>query len=172
MTQTMDKQEETMMLDDAREVVITRVFDAPCALVYAAWTDPEQLKRWYAPNGCTIEIAKFNFRVGGELHTCIRNPKFGDCWCTGVFQEIVVPERLVYTLSFADEQGNFMEPAEMGMKADWPRETTVTVTFVEQGGKTTVTLHQTVLESLAKQTGAYPSWLEMLDRLNELVTQS
>ncbi|MCW3061659.1 MAG: hypothetical protein JWQ02_3480 [Capsulimonas sp.] len=171
MTQTIDNSGKAVVGEDTREIVITRVFDAPRSLVYTAWTDPDQLKRWYAPNGCTMEIVKFDFHVGGGLHLCIHNPKFGDCWCAGVFQEIVVPERLVYTLSFADKQGNFMEPAEMGMKANWPRETTVTVTFVEQDGKTTVTLHQTVLESLAKQTGAYPSWLEMLDRLNELVTQ-
>ena len=53
------------------------------------------------------------------------------------------------------------------MDPDWPRETTVTVTSTEHAGKTTMTLHQTVAESLAKRTGAYPSWLEMFDRLSE-----
>jgi hypothetical protein len=51
--------------------------------------------------------------------------------------------------------------------SEWPRETIVTVTFVELGGKTKLTLHQTVLESIAKRTGAHPSWIEMLDRLAE-----
>jgi len=53
------------------------------------------------------------------------------------------------------------------MDADWPREMIVTVRFDEQDGKTTLTLHQTVLEAVAKRTGAHPRWLQMPDRLVE-----
>jgi uncharacterized protein YndB with AHSA1/START domain len=154
-----------------RQIVITRVFNAPRELVFKAWTDPEHLKRWYAPRGCTIHIATMDLRQGGVFHTCIRNPKFHDCWCKGVYREIVVPERIVYTMAVADEKGNLVEPADAGMDPDWPRETIVTVTFAEHEGKTKVTLHQTVLESLAKRTGAHPSWIEMLDRLAEDLAQ-
>lgn len=148
-----------------REIVITRVFDAPRDLVFKAWTDPEHLVRWYAPKDCTLHIYKFDFRTGGAFQTSLRNPKSRDCLCSGIYQEIVAPERLVYSLFFSDEDGNFVEPAQAGMDSDWPQETKVTVTFAEQEGKTRVTLHQTVLESIAKRTGAYPSWIEMLDRL-------
>lgn len=55
------------------------------------------------------------------------------------------------------------------MDPDWPAETVVTVTFTEQHGKTSLTLHQTVDKSLAKRTGAYPSWLNMLDNLANLL---
>jgi uncharacterized protein YndB with AHSA1/START domain len=81
----------------------------------------------------------------------------------------VPPERIVFSMCIADEQGNTLGPVEAGMDPDWPRETTVTVTFAEQQGKTRLTLHQTVLESLARRTGAYPSWLNMLDRLAGLL---
>jgi hypothetical protein len=53
------------------------------------------------------------------------------------------------------------------MDPDWPAETVLTVTFAELAGKTRLTLQQTVLESLAKRTGAHPSWIQMLDRLAE-----
>ena len=55
------------------------------------------------------------------------------------------------------------------MDPDWPLETVVTVTFVPKGSRTVLTLHQTVSESLAKRTGAHPSWLQMFDRLAALV---
>ena len=154
-----------------KEVVITRVFDAPRELVFKAWADREHLMRWYAPKGCTIRISTIDFRPGGVFHHCIRNPKFGDCWCKGIYREIVVPECIVYTLALADEKGNLVDPADVGHDPDWPRETTVTVTFAELEGKTKLTLHQTVLESIAKRTGAHPSWIEMLDRLAEYVTK-
>jgi uncharacterized protein YndB with AHSA1/START domain len=146
-------------------VLITRVFDAPRERVFAAWTAPEHLVRWYAPTGCTVEIYELDLRPGGRFRHRIRNPGSHDCLCTGVYREIVPPDRLVYTLSFADEEGNLIEPVQAGMDPDWPRETTVTVTFADREGKTEVTLRQTVLDSTARRTGAHPSWLDMLDRL-------
>jgi hypothetical protein len=69
----------------------------------------------------------------------------------------------------ADALGLPVEPAAVGMDPEWPPETLVTVNLQELGGKTKLTLHQTVSESLAKRTGAHPSWLDMLDRLQEVV---
>jgi uncharacterized protein YndB with AHSA1/START domain len=147
------------------EVVITRVFDAPRSLVFRAWTDPDQLHRWFAPRDCTIEFRTIEPRPGGAFHSCIRSPDGHECWCKGVYREVVEPERLVYTMEIADEMGNSVDPEDAGMDPEWPRETILTVTFVEEGQGTRLTLHQTVLESLARRTGAHPSWLDMLDRL-------
>lgn len=156
--------------EDTGTIRIERMFDAPRELVFAAWTQPEQLVQWYAPRGCTIEVVKLDARPGGRFHWCIHNPSFGDCWCVGVYKEIVRPERIVYTLATADRAGNPIEPVQAGHDPHWPRETLVTVTFAAVRGATRLTLEQNVLESLAKQTGAHPSWLQMLDRLGELVT--
>ena len=150
---------------------IERVFDAPRELVFEAWTNPEQLLQWYAPRGCTVRFVEIDVRPGGRFHSCIHNPSFGDCWCVGVYREIVRPERIVYTLETADSAGNEIEPAQAGHDPRWPRETLVTVTFAEVRGSTKLTLEQSVLESLARHTGAHPSWLEMLDRLAALVTK-
>lgn len=149
------------------EVLITRTFDAPRELVFRAWTNPEQLASWYAPHGCSIAFRQLEVRPGGAFHSVIRTPDGKDCWCRGTYTELVAPERIVYTMAVADADGNLIAPIDAGMEPEWPGETTVTVTFTEQGGKTSVTLHQTVSEELAKRTGAHPSWLQMLDRLEE-----
>jgi uncharacterized protein YndB with AHSA1/START domain len=104
-----------------------------------------------------------------RFHWCINNPSFGDCWCVGVYREVVRPERIVYTLATADSAGSQVEPAQAGHDPRWPRETLVIVTFAEVHGRTRLTLEQNALEWLAKETGAHPSWLQMLDRLHELV---
>jgi len=155
--------------DDARTLRIERRFDAPRELVFDAWTRPEYLMQWYAPRGCTIQLVKLDARPGGRFHWCIHNPSFGDCWCVGMYREIVRPERIVYTLATADSAGNEIEPAQAGHDPRWPRESLVTVTLAEVRGATLLTLEQNVPESLAKHTGAHPSWLQMLDRLAEVV---
>lgn len=150
-------------------IVIERVFDAPRELVFEAWTNPEFLAAWYAPRGCTIRFASIGVRPGGHFHSCISNPSFGDCWCVGEYLEMVEPERLVYTMTIADSTGKPISAAQAGHHPDWPQQNIVTVTFEEQRGKTLLTLRQNAPLALAKQTGAYPGWLQMLDRLGELL---
>jgi uncharacterized protein YndB with AHSA1/START domain len=155
---------------DRATIKIERVFDAPRELVFEAWTRPEYLLRWFAPHGCTISFTQIDVRPGGRLHCCVHNP-LGDCWCVGVYREIVRPERIVYSLATADSAGNVIDPVLAGHDPRWPRETLVTVTLAElRGGSTRLTLEQSVLESLARHTGAYPSWLQMLDRLEALMS--
>jgi len=151
------------------EVFIERDFDAPRDLVFQAWINPERLIRWYAPHGCTTIFRTFEPRPGGTFHSCIRSSEGHECWCLGTFKEIAPPERLVYTLAIADANGNLVSPTDVGMDPDWPAETALTVTFADLNGRTHLTLRQTVNETLARKTGAHPSWLQMLDRLNELL---
>lgn len=151
-------------------VLITRVFRAPRAQVFEAWTDPAMLPRWHAPHGCRIEYKSLEIRTGGHFHCGILPPVGPICWCRGTYQEVTFPSRLVFTMAVANEAGELIEPIEAGMDPAWPKETTVTVTFDDLQDRTRVTLRQTVSESLAKKTGAHPSWLQMLDRLeSELV---
>jgi len=156
---------------DNRLVTITRTLDAPRELVFRMWTRPELLTRWYAPRRCRLEVLHFDFRENGEFRYRILEPDGSGCLCSAIFTKIVPSERIVYTMCFADEQGRFVTAKSVGADPDWPDRTVVTVTFVEKDGRTTMTLHQTVPESVAKRTGAYPSWLEMLDRLSEELPQ-
>jgi len=155
--------------DNNHEVFIEESFNASLEKVFSAWTDSEKLMKWYAPDGCTIHFKKIEIKTGGQFHSCISNPQFGDCWCIGEYKEVVPNTKLVFTLINADENGNPINPVEIGMSPDWPGETVVTVTFKEENGKTKLQLHQTVSQGLAKKTGAYPSWLQMLNNLQTML---
>lgn len=153
--------------EGSRDVFIVYTFNAPRELVFKAWADPEHLQHWYAPQGCTVRFEELDIREGGQFRCCIYNPEFGECWSRGTYREIVFPERIVHDMVNTDEQGNPVNPADIGMDPEWPGETLVTVTFTEMEGKTRITLHQTVEETIAKRTGAHPSWIQMLQRFEK-----
>ena len=149
-----------------QDLVITRVYDAPRALVFRAWTEPEQLKHWWAPDHCTAPYVTVDLRSGGKFHHCIRSPDGKEYWGMGVYREIVVPERLVYLDGMADAQGNPVTPSQYGMSAEFPPETLVTVTFAEEGARTRVTLHQTLPGEFPERRAMEEGWREMLTRLS------
>jgi len=151
------------------EVFIEEIINASAAKVFDAWTDPKKLLKWFAPEGCSIHFKKLEVKKGGQFHSCISNPQFGDCWCVGEYKEIVPNKRIVFTMINADQKGNPINPATIGMDPDWPGETLVTVTLTEENGNTKLHLRQTVLQALAKKTGAYPSWLQMLNNMRTLL---
>lgn len=152
-----------------RDVVITRIFDAPRELVFQAWTEPEHFKQWWGPKGFTTPHCTIDLRVGGTLHGCMRSPEGEDYWFKGIFHEIAPPERLVYTDSFADAEGNAVSPAEYGMP-DWPMESTVTLTFEEvDEGKTKFTLRHAGLPEGTGSDMTEAGWGESFDRLAEYV---
>lgn len=122
------------------ELMITRVFDAPRALVWKAWTDPEHLMRWWGPEHFTSPVCKVDFRVGGKYLFCMRSPEGQDFWSTGTYQEIVPMERIIYTDSFSDAEGNMISPEVYGFGADYPIAPNVTLTFADEGGKTRLTI--------------------------------
>ena len=158
-------------MKNSEELLITHLFDAPRELVFKAWTDPEQLKHWYAPDGCTIDFKSIEVKAGGEFHSCIHDPVHGDCWIKGVYQEVVPPEKLVFTMELSNEQGVMVTANEAGKSEDWPQAIVTTVTFTPIGEQTKLTLHQTVAEAEAKKTGAYQSWFSMFDRLNAILVK-
>lgn len=141
-------------------------------VVFKAWTDPDSLSQWFAPKGCTVHFKKLDLRQGGSFHCCISNPEFGDCWSIGTYLEIRSPEKIVFTMINADENGNPIDPSSIGMDPQWPGKTTVMVTFEEDNGRTTINLKQTVSEILAKKTGAHPSWISMFDRMQSLIASA
>jgi uncharacterized protein YndB with AHSA1/START domain len=141
-----------------RELVISRVFDAPRRLVFSAWTDPEQLARWWGPRGFTTISSEADVRPGGAWRRCIRSPEGSEHCGLGIYREIAAPERLVFTYAWEDAAGN---PGH---------ETLVTVTFDDLGGKTRLTLRQAVFESVTSQDAHYGGWTSCLDRFAEYLT--
>ena len=154
---------------DKKELLISHLFDAPKEIVFRAWIDPEQLKHWYAPDGCTIEFKTISPIQGGKFHSCIHDPVYGECWVKGTYLEVILNQKLVLTMVMSDEAGNSVSSVDAGKTEDWPEAQITTVTFESIGQQTKVTIHQTVLEEEAKKTGAYQSWINMLNKLNLLL---
>ena len=120
-------------------VVIERSFDAPVDLIWQMWTDPEHFKAWYGPDGATIPVAKMDVRVGGTRLVCMemQSPdRPMQIWFTGEYREVVENERLVYTESMSDQDGNVLSASDMGMPEGHPTTTEVRVELEGVGGRT------------------------------------
>jgi len=147
------------------ELVITRVFDAPRETFWKTWTEPERVKLWWGPGGFTVPVCKIDLRVGGIYLYCMRSPLGKDYWNTGVFCEIVFPERIVVTDSFADEQGHIVPASHYGMNPAFPLEMLVKATFEDLDGRTGLTLEHSGLPVGLDRAGAREGWSQSLDKL-------
>ena len=141
-----------------RELVITRVFDAPREIVFAAWTRAEHLVRWFGPKDFTLPSCEIDFRVGGSYRFCMRAPEGEDHPVWGEYQEIVEPERIVFTWNRGDDARGKL----------WSS-TVVEVTFVERNGQTEFTLRQSLFETVPYRDEHGFGWGQALDRLASLV---
>lgn len=153
-----------------KELYITHLFNAPVEMVFQAWTDPQQLTQWYAPDGCSISYKDLNIKENGSFHSCIHDPVHGDCWVKGKYLEVKAPEKLVFTMTLSNEAGDTLAAIDAGKPGDWPMEILTTVSFSQIGQQTKLSIHQTVPEASAKENGAYQSWIKMLAKLSGLLT--
>lgn len=139
-----------------REVVATRVVDAPRRLVFEAWTRQEHLPHWMlGPSGWTMPVCEIDLRPGGAWHFVWRRSDGTEMEMRGVYREVTPPERLVSTESWG---------------GDWP-ETLNTLVLSEEDGETTIT-HTVRYPSkeardAALQTGMKAGMSESFDRLAE-----
>ncbi|HYE17670.1 MAG TPA: SRPBCC family protein [Tepidisphaeraceae bacterium] len=126
-------------LAEAADAVFTisRTFEAPRELVYAAWTQAERLAKWWGPTGFTVHHSTLDLRPGGTFHYGMSSPTGQAMWGKFVYRDVAPPERLSFVNSFSDEQGNVCpDPFGLGL----PLEMYSEVTFLERDGKTTLTL--------------------------------
>lgn len=135
-----------------RELVFTRVFDAPRSVVFRAWTDPEQVAQWWGPQGFSVAFLEMDVRPAGAWRKCMRSPEGSDYWRRGVYREVVEPERLVFTYISDDPE------------SDPDHETIVTVTFADHGAKTLMTFRQAEFESVASRDSHRHGWTSCMER--------
>lgn len=163
------------MADD-RQIIISRVFDAPREMVWKAWIDPEMVKKWWGPKDFTAPSIKVDFRVGGKYIYCMHGPAGSewdkDMYSAGEYKEIVPMEKLVVSDYFSDEEGNQVDPTTMGMPQDFPKEMDVTVTFEAiEDGKTKLSIIYTPASDTQREamlkTGMEEGWNSSLDKLAE-----
>jgi uncharacterized protein YndB with AHSA1/START domain len=115
-----------------RDLVVTRVFDAPVEQLWKAWSDPAYVMQWWGPKGFTSPSAEMDFREGGTSLVCMRAPKeFGgqDMYNTWTYRKIDANKLIEFILHFTDKDGTKLDPAKMGMPPGIPREVRHVITF-------------------------------------------
>jgi uncharacterized protein YndB with AHSA1/START domain len=143
------------------ELVITRSFDAPRRLVFAAWAKPEHQVHWMGLKDFTVPSCDIDFRPGGSYRTCIRSPEGNEVVLCGTYREIVEPSRLVFTFAWEG-------------KAEGERgsESLVTLDFIEIDGKTRLVLRQAPFPTADERDGHNNGWTQALDRLDAYMRQA
>lgn len=125
---------------EKQDLIITRVFDAPVAQVWKAWSDSGDIMQWWGPDHFSCPMAKIDFREGSTSLLAMRPPKeFGDqdMYSTWDYQKIVPMERIEYIHNLADADGNKMDPTALGMPADFPQDQHHTISFKALGANQT-----------------------------------
>jgi uncharacterized protein YndB with AHSA1/START domain len=144
-----------------REIVLTRILQAPRELVWKVWTDPQHIALWWGPNGFTNTIHAMDVRPGGVWRFMMHGPDGVDYPNKIVYTEVVKPERLVY---FHGDDGETAEP-----------DFHVTVTFAEHEGQTKLTM-QTLFttaeqrEMVVREYGAIEGGQQTINRLEEYLS--
>jgi uncharacterized protein YndB with AHSA1/START domain len=169
---------ETAAPAAGQELVLTRVFEAPRALVFQAWTRAEHFVRWFGPPGVELPFCELDARPGGVIHFCHQFGKGERLWVKGVFREVLPPRRLVFTHGFVDAEGR---PGRPPMYPDWPLEAVYTTTVIleEHPRGTRLTVRQAVAPPAVAASAivarerrmAHEGWLPTLDRLAALLAQ-
>ncbi|MEO8446769.1 MAG: SRPBCC domain-containing protein [bacterium] len=135
-------------------LVITRIFDAPPKLVFKAWKDCANLKKWWGPKDYTTASCEVDFRIGGNWRINILSDKGIGHWHKGVYKDITESQKIVFTheWEYTDKVGP---------------ETTVTVLFEDEQGKTKLTFHQALMIDAADRDNHIEGWSGCLDHLEE-----
>jgi uncharacterized protein YndB with AHSA1/START domain len=136
--------------------------------VWKAWTDSEQVKRWWGSKDFTAPYAKLDLRVGGKYLYAMRSAEGQVYWSTGVYRAIVPMEKIVATDNFSDEKGNVVSASHYGMSGEWPLELMVTVMFeAAPGGKTKMTLLHVGIPAGDNREMVRQGWNQSFEKLAE-----
>ena len=168
--ETMTRLRDHVALQDA--FVVTRVFDAPLALVWKAHTDIAHVVKWWGPKGFDMLEATLDLRPGGMFHYGMRSPNGQEMWGRFAYREIIPMRRLVYVVSFSDPQGGVTRHP---WSPDWPLEVLNATTFAESGAMTTLTLRgapinasqsecKTFKDGYASMEGGFRGTLDQLEQ--------
>lgn len=124
----------------AKQIEVTRTFNAPIEMVWKVWTDPELVKRWWGPKNFSSPVARLDFREGGKSIVSMLAPKemggqeFFSVW---VYVKIIPLKTIEFIQSLSDEDGNKIDPKKVGMPADFPIDVRTVVIFQELGNSKT-----------------------------------
>ena len=142
-----------------REIIMTRVFDAPRQMVWDAFSKPELLKRWFGPRGWNLAVCEVDHRVGGGFRFVLRGPDGREMGMRGTYRELEAPARSVHVESFDD----------------YPGESVVTAVYTEKGGKTTMIVRveypSAEVRDIVMRSGMEHGAAESYDKLAEVLAE-
>ena len=166
-----------MLQTQNKDFVITRLFDAPRALVWTCFTEPAHMQQWWGPKGSTIVASNMDLRVGGSYHGAMRDPRGNVMWAKFVYREVVPPQLLVWEHSFSDEAGGLTRHP---LSPTWPLKLLTRATFEEAAdGKTMLTLRWTPLDATEEEEMTFAAahdsmqggWTGTFDQLGDYLTR-
>ncbi len=133
---------------------VTRLIDAPPARVFDAWMNREEWQAWIGPEGVTCEVPLLEPQVGGRYKIAMRMSDGRLMPVGGVFRQIEAPSRIVFT---------------WGWEGDADRQSLITLTFRDVGGRTEMTLRQEGLGSVENRDGHGKGWNSAFNKLERYV---
>lgn len=148
---------------ERRSLSITRLLDAPRALVFKAWTEPRHLAHWWGPAGMELRVLRFDLRPGGIFHYSMRPENGAVMYGRMAYREIAEPECIVWINSFADADGN-VAPAPFFAPHQFPLEIYNVLTLTEQDGKTVLQLRGCPINASAGEVEFYQSMFPSMEK--------
>jgi uncharacterized protein YndB with AHSA1/START domain len=133
------------------ELLITRIFDAPLALVWRMWEDRDQMFQWWCPECFTCTSLDVDFRPGGTWRVHMVSDVYGESWSGGKYREIERGKRIVFTFAWEEGSGEV-------------NEVLTTVTFEEEDGRTVQSFHQAPFTSVASRDGHVGGWNSLFNK--------
>ena len=159
--------------------VIARTFDAPRELVWEAWTNPQHVANWWGPRFFDNSICDLDVRQGGAYRIVMRGPDGTEYPITGVYREVVKPERLVLTMDVSGHPAawhDMVKPDRTEDETNPAGEMLTTVIFEDLDGKTKLTVQtrfgSTTIRDAMLKMGMTEGWSQSLDRLTELLAKN
>jgi uncharacterized protein YndB with AHSA1/START domain len=144
-------------IEESLNLTLSRTFPAPRERVFAAWTDPEQIVKWFGPETCRVLDAKVDLRVGGRYRFQVSSSQCGETAVYGQYREVTPPGKLVYTWQWESDL-DFVN-----------RETLVTVEFIDLGGSTELRLTHENLPNTESGGNHEHGWNGCFDKLANLL---
>lgn len=143
------------------EFKLERTFAAPLDQVWAAWTQPGKLEKWFGPKGCTAESVKFDLKPGGVTLTKLSFPGAPPMYARFIYREISAPRRLVWLHAVADEKGN---ATRHPMAQAMPAQMLAVLELAADGDQTRMTLTKTPFEATVDEVEAFRGMIQSMTR--------
>lgn len=155
-----------------KTLTIERLIYAPITKIWDAFTDADQLKQWWSPQGMSCSHASIELKAGGLFRYCFKTQDGNEFWGRGVYQNVKQPSQLSYLDTFTDATGQPVPPSHFGIPGDDVIETLVEFSFVEEGENTKLKMVGENYYDDAMTDDLISGWNSMFDKLESFLIKN